>query len=68
LGQTRSGIFLREGVDRFSHATKFLPVGQISQLRHGNRLIASNSCPALRYHREACLARKPCALLVARAS
>jgi hypothetical protein len=31
LGQTRSGIFLRAGMDRFSRATKFLPVGQISR-------------------------------------
>ena len=30
LGQSRSGIFLREGVDRFSRATIFLPVGQIT--------------------------------------
>jgi len=36
LGQTRSGIFLREGVDRFSHATIFCLSGKSLAMKNSN--------------------------------
>jgi hypothetical protein len=54
LGQTRSGIFSRAGLDRVSHAEGFLPVGQINRRADARALrmipIPTEAIASARFH------------------